>query len=79
MLVMAHREQKSGFSGIYTDFSAQWFLDIGGLIAQTTALNIVFPLLEYLMFWFIRHVKRMIDQKSLCPCDKRKTNAKTIA
>lgn len=49
------------FSGIYTDFTAQWFLDIGGLIAQTTALNIVFPLVEFLLFWFIRHVKRMLD------------------
>ena len=71
-------EEGKFFSGIYTDFTAQWFLDIGGLVAQTTALSVVFPVLEYFLFWFIRHVKRMIDQRSLCPCDKKKTNAKTI-
>ena len=53
-------------------------MDIGPLVAQTAFLNIGFPILEYLFFWGIRHVKRMIDQRSLCPCDKRRTHAKTI-
>ena len=66
------------FSGIYTDFSSQWFLDIGTLIATTHILNIVAPLLEYLLFWFFRHLRRMYDQRSCCPCNRRKTNAKTI-
>ena len=66
------------FSGIYTDFSSQWFLDIGILVTETTVLNIAGPLVEYLFFWFIRHLKRMYDQRSLCPCKRQNTNAKTI-
>ena len=66
------------FSGIYTDFSAQWFLDIGNLIVQTTIINIVGPLLEYLFFWLFRHLRRMLDQKSCCPFKKHNTYSKTI-
>ena len=66
------------FSGVYTDFTSQWFMDIGSLVAQTTAINIIFPLVEFLLFWLIRHLKRMIDQRSCCPCDRKKTRAKSI-
>lgn len=30
-------------SGIYTDFTAEWFQAIGSMIAQTTAISLVFP------------------------------------
>lgn len=66
------------FSGIYTDFNSQWFLDIGKLITETTLFNIVSPVLEYLLFWLFRYLKRMYDQRTCCPCNKRNTNAKTI-
>lgn len=66
------------FRGVYTDITAQWYLDIGTLIAETTAINIVAPLIEFFFFWCIRHLKRVIDQRSLCPCDNTKTRAKTI-
>ena len=66
------------WSGIYTDFSSQWFQDIGSLIAETAVLNIVFPMIEFLVYLAIRHLKRILDQKSLCPCDKYKTRARTI-
>lgn len=66
------------FKGVYTDITAQWFLDIGTLIAETTAINIVSPVLEFILFWGIRHLKRMIDQRSFCPCDSSRTRAKSI-
>lgn len=66
------------FRGVYTDITAQWYLDIGTLIAETTVINIVAPLAEFIVFWLIRQLKRMIDQRSLCPCDITKTRAKTI-
>ena len=66
------------FRGVYTDVTSQWFVDIGNLIAETTAINIVSPLVEFLFFWSIRHIKRIIDQKAICPCDNRNTRAKTI-
>lgn len=49
------------FSGIYTDFTSQWFLDIGTLIASTTAINMTFPVVEFIFFFLIRLIKRMID------------------
>ena len=72
-------EEGSFFSGIYTDFTSQWFLDIGVLILETSAFNIIFPLIEFLLFLIIRVIKRCIDQKSICPTDKYKTRAKTIS
>ena len=38
----------------------------------------VAPIVEYFFFFIIRFVKRIFDQKSLCPCDKYKTTSKTI-
>ena len=66
------------FTGIYTDFTHQWFNDIGSLVATTTATNIVFPLIEFAGFLLIRVVKRCVDQKTVCPTNKYNTNAKTM-
>jgi hypothetical protein len=49
------------FKGIYTDFTTQWFNDIGSLIATTAATNMVFPLIEFFMFALIRLLKRCAD------------------
>jgi len=49
------------FTGIYTDFTSEWFNDIGTLIAKTTAINSVFPIIEFTIFLMIRVVKRCID------------------
>ena len=53
-------------------------MDIGELVATTTAFSLVSPFAEFIFFGSIRTLKRMIDQRSLCPCNKRNTNAKTI-
>ena len=67
------------FSGLYTDFTSGWFLEIGSLIAQTTFISIFFPIIEFGVFWLAtRHLKRCMDQKSCCPCNKKNTNAKSI-
>jgi len=63
------------FNGVFTDFNSQWFLDIGNLIAETTAINIFAPTIEALVFTGLRILKRCIDQRTLCPCDKHKSNA----
>ena len=57
----AGADEDNFFTGVYTDFTAQWFMDIGDLIAETTLLNIFFPILEFILFWGIRHLKRMWD------------------
>ena len=48
------------------------------MIAETTAIGLVFPILEALVFLGIRILKRCIDQKTPCPCNKQNTRATTI-
>lgn len=58
--------------------NSQWFLDIGSLIAETTAISIFSPTIEALTFYGIRILGRCVDQRSCCPCNKKNTNAKTM-
>jgi len=48
-------------TGIYTDFTSEWFNDMGSLIAGTTVTNMVFPIIEFAGFLLIRVLKRMVD------------------
>ena len=54
-------------SGIYTDFTATWFKDIGALIAETMAINLAAPSIEAFCFYLLRLLGRALDQRSLCP------------
>ena len=66
------------FSGIYTDFTPTWFMDIGALVAQTTAIGLVFPLLEFVVYGGMRILSRCLDQKTCCPCNNANTKTTTI-
>lgn len=66
------------FSGIYTDFTSQWFQNIGSMVAQTTAIGLIFPILEALVFLGLRILTRCLDQKSCCPCNMKNTRVTTI-
>ena len=80
------------FSGYYSDFSEEWFLDIGAAILVTQCINAIAPLFEWLFFWLLRIIPRCLDQKSCCPvrmirdkdekscCTRRyaMTNSKTV-
>ena len=65
------------FSGLYPDFNALWFNDIGVLIVAIMVSNLYWPQLEFFMFWGIRLLYRMYDQRSLFPTDEKKTHCKT--
>lgn len=49
------------FSGLYPDFNALWFNDIGVLIIQIMISNMYWPPLEFIMFWGMRYLFRVID------------------
>lgn len=49
------------FSGLYPDFNALWFNDVGVLIVQIMISNMYWPPLEFVMFWGIRYLFRMVD------------------
>lgn len=47
--------------GRYTDFSVNWYKDVGGIIINTMIFNIAYPIAEFLVFYFIRFIKRLLD------------------
>lgn len=49
------------FSGYYSDFSSEWFLDIGASLLQTHVINAIFPLAEFLLLGLVRLLRRCID------------------
>ena len=66
------------FSGLYPDFNALWFNDVGVLVVAIMMSNMYWPPLEFFMMWGIRLLYRMIDQRSLCPTNQYNTRCKTI-
>ena len=62
------------FSGFYSDFSEEWFLDIGAAILLTQVINAIFPIIELLFIWIARLIPRCFDQKTCCPWLHNKKN-----
>ena len=54
------------FGGVYTDLNAFWFNDVGVMIASTMIFNMYYPALEFIGYWALRYLFRVIDQCSLC-------------
>ena len=67
--------------GIFHDFDAIWFSEIGRMIVTSFLIIIIEPPLEFLAFFFLRYLLKAYDQ---CKCfwPKRmpnKTKKKTIS
>jgi len=65
-------------SGIYTDFNSYWFKDIGYIMIYDMVFNVFWPLIEFAMYYAIRHIYRMIDQCKFWPNNPHKTKCTTI-
>ena len=77
------REKRAGFfnelfSGVYTDLNAGWFKDIGYIIVYNCCFNAIWPIIEFFMWYSIRHVRRMHDQKKFWPNDVTRTRTSTM-
>ena len=57
----AENDAQLFFSGFYSDFSEEWFLDIGAAILLTQVINAIWPIIEFVLFWFIRLIPRCLD------------------
>ena len=66
------------FSGIYSDLNAGWFKDVGYVICYNSAFNAVWPIIEFFMWYSIRHVRRMSDQKKFWPSDVPRPRQSTM-
>ena len=49
------------FDGLYPDFNALWFNDIGVLIISIMISNMYWPPLEFFLFYGLRLLNRMLD------------------
>ncbi len=47
--------------GRYTDFTVNWYKDVGGIIISTMIFNIAYPIAEFFIFYSIRFIKRLMD------------------
>ena len=48
-------------NGIYSDINSYWFKQFCGTLFTTMALNMVYPIVEFVVFWLIRQAYRMMD------------------
>jgi hypothetical protein len=48
-------------NGVYTDLNSAWFSEVGSIIMGTMVFNIFWPIIEFSLYYAIRHVKRMCD------------------
>ena len=53
------------FSGMYFDFNAEWFQDVGLLVSKTMTANIFMPPVHFVLGWLRRYLNRACDQNSL--------------
>jgi hypothetical protein len=49
------------FDGIYSDFNANWFSDVGYIIIYNMVYNASWPIIEFFLFYLMRHMVRAID------------------
>jgi hypothetical protein len=68
----------SFFEGVYSDFNSDWFPDVGYVIIYNCLYNLVWPFIEFFVFYGIRHLKRCIDQRSIWPSNVFSTKCYTI-
>ena len=45
---------KNFFDGLHTDLNAYWFNEAGVLIVSTMMFNMIYPPIEFVMYWALR-------------------------
>ena len=59
-------DTKYDYGGIYTDFNPYWFKDMGYYAIYNMVFNALWPLVEFIMWYALRHIYRMWDQSRCC-------------
>ena len=52
---------KDFFGGLYPDYNAFWFNDVGVIIVETMMFNMLYPLIEFFIYWPLRFLVRVWD------------------
>ena len=48
-------------NGVYSDINSYWFIQFCGTLFTTMLLNMIYPPVEFVVFWLMRHAYRMMD------------------
>lgn len=65
--------------GYHSDFTVEWYKDVGKIITTLMIKNISWPIIEFFIFYGQRMVKRILDKRwCRCCCKGKATRAKTI-
>lgn len=48
--------------GLYTDFTEEWYRDVGVIIVKTMAIASVMPVIEFFMMWGLKYAFRLFDR-----------------
>lgn len=62
--------------GAYADFNSMWFRSVGNTLISTMIFNAIFPVIEFIGFWGLRFLFRILDNG--CSCNKYKTKQTAI-
>ena len=65
------------FKGNYYDFDSNWYKNMGGIIEYTVAYIAIWPIIEFVCYYSIKLLLRLLDWRTLCP-DKYRTRKTTI-
>lgn len=63
-------------AGYYTDFTVRWYKDVGRIITNTMTNIIFWPILEFILLYFLRFLARFYDRG--CSCRNNSTKKKSI-
>lgn len=48
--------------GLYTDFTEEWYRDVGVIIVKTMAIASVMPVVEFFINWGMKYAFRLFDR-----------------
>ena len=65
-------------NGLYSEYNAEWCKHIGALICSTMLYKVAWPVVEFVSWYLIRGLYRMIDKGRFCWQKKTETSCKTI-
>jgi hypothetical protein len=68
----------SAFGGIYSEFQSDWFVDVAHFLVEIYKIQMLFPIVEFMMRYITRHLKRSWDQSKCWPNEPDKTTCKTV-
>lgn len=63
-------------NGLYPDFTAKWYNDIGVSLVKTMRFNAFFPIIEFFMWWGMKVGFRILDRSFTC--NKNRTKKSTV-